>query len=125
VHRQSVPRLDYALLIVALIGDLGLIGIGAWWLSVGNMMGVVALVFGLVGTLFVRNTYQKFNRPPSDKKHWLRAHLSGMLGGYIATVTAFLVVNIDFLPFYVTWFLPSVLGSILIAYYQRKHRAPY
>lgn len=46
---------------------------------------------------------------------WLRVHIAGMGGSYIALITALLVVNVgDTLP--VFWFLPTVLGSPLIAW---------
>jgi uncharacterized membrane protein len=46
---------------------------------------------------------------------WLRAHIGGMCGSYIALVTALLVVNAgQSLP--VVWFLPTVVGSPLIAW---------
>ncbi|TIN21893.1 MAG: DUF2306 domain-containing protein [Mesorhizobium sp.] len=47
---------------------------------------------------------------------WPRLHLSGMGGSYILMLTAFLVDNGQFLPFWrdlppiVLWFVPSLLG---------------
>jgi hypothetical protein len=50
---------------------------------------------------------------------WLRFHIGGMCGSYIALVTALLVVNVgDRLP--VVWFLPTVIGSPLIAWVTRE-----
>ena len=47
-----------------------------------------------------------------------------MLGSYIAAVTAFSVVNFDFLPTVARWLWPSVVGTPLIAlwivYYKLK-----
>src|SRR3954454_2161182 len=41
---------------------------------------------------------------------WLRAHIGGMGGSYIALVTALLVVNVDqTLP--IVWFLPTIVGT--------------
>ena len=46
---------------------------------------------------------------------WLRFHIGGMCGSYIALTTALLVVNLgDRLP--VVWFLPTIVGSPLIAW---------
>jgi uncharacterized membrane protein YeaQ/YmgE (transglycosylase-associated protein family) len=46
---------------------------------------------------------------------WLRAHIGGMGGSYIALVTALMVVNVgQQLP--IVWFLPSVIGSPIIAW---------
>jgi uncharacterized membrane protein len=49
------------------------------------------------------------------RRGWLRAHIGGMGGSYIALTTALLVVNIgQRLP--IVWFLPTVVGSPLIAW---------
>ena len=45
---------------------------------------------------------------------WLRQHVGGMGGSYIALVTALLVVNTGGEPFFV-WFLPTIVGTPLIA----------
>jgi uncharacterized membrane protein len=44
---------------------------------------------------------------------WIRAHIGGMGGSYIALVTALLVVNVgQQLP--VVWFLPTIIGTPII-----------
>ncbi|HLP51957.1 MAG TPA: hypothetical protein VK154_13805 [Chitinophagales bacterium] len=46
------------------------------------------------------------------------AHLGNMMGSYIATVTAFVVVNINFVkPGWIVWLLPTALGLPVIIYY--------
>lgn len=46
---------------------------------------------------------------------WLRLHISGQGGSYIALVTALLVVNLgDVTP--LVWFIPTIVGSPLIAW---------
>jgi uncharacterized membrane protein len=49
------------------------------------------------------------------RRGWLRAHIGGMGGSYIALTTALLVVNLgDALP--LVWFLPTIIGSPIIAW---------
>jgi hypothetical protein len=46
---------------------------------------------------------------------WLRFHIGGMGGSYIALVTALLVVNLgEALP--IVWFVPTIVGSPIIAW---------
>jgi uncharacterized membrane protein len=50
---------------------------------------------------------------------WVRAHVGGMGGSYIALVTALLVVNLgDRLP--VVWFVPTIVGSPIVAWVIRE-----
>src|SRR5437867_9340159 len=65
----------------------------------------------------------------ADRNAWWFAHMAGMLGSYVATVSAFSVVNFTFLPIAVRWLWPTVIGTPLIAlwitYYKiRFRRAP-
>ena len=48
-------------------------------------------------------------------RKWLRAHIGGMCGSYIALVTALLVVNVGREPPLV-WFIPTLIGSPAIAW---------
>jgi len=42
-----------------------------------------------------------------------------MTGGYISAVTAFFVVN-EILPGLWNWFIPTLIGSIYIAFWMKK-----
>jgi uncharacterized membrane protein len=99
----------------------GLNGIGM--LLTGN---IVLLVFGGISTfLAVGDTilYAKvLQGKVIGKKEWLRQHIGMMMGTYIATSTAFLVVNIQqFDPYWVPWLLPTAIGVPYLAYMSRKH----
>ena len=104
---------------------LGLIRPGPTW----QRLGVVPVVFGVLGMVLAGLDIRKFVRPPADRNAWWFAHMAGMLGSYIATVSAFSVVNFTFLPIAVRWLWPTVIGTPLIAlwitYYKiRFRRAP-
>jgi hypothetical protein len=49
-------------------------------------------------------------------------HLRRMLAAYIATVSAFSVVNFSFLPPVVRWLWPTVIGTAGIALWKRYYR---
>src|SRR6266478_5333735 len=107
------------------LATLGLIRPGASW----QRLGVVPVVFGVLGMVLAGLDIRKFVRPPADRNAWWFAHMAGMLGSYIATVSAFSVVNFTFLPVAVRWLWPTAVGTPLIAvwitYYKiRLRRAP-
>src|SRR5207244_13081981 len=56
-------------------------------------VGVVPVVFGAFGMVLAGLDFWRFGWPPADRHAWWFAHMRGMLGSYIATVTAFSVVN--------------------------------
>jgi hypothetical protein len=90
----------------------------------GYYFGFVAVFFGFLGMAALYSFARKILSPCKlkDRKHWLYTHIGNMGGGYISTWTAFLVVNIDFLPNIVVWLLPTVIGIPLIAYAIRKQK---
>jgi hypothetical protein len=68
-------------------------------------IGAFSFSFALLGYLAAKR------RP----RNWLRLHVSGQGGSYIAMTTALLVVNVGASPL-IVWFIPTILGSPLIAY---------
>ena len=82
---------------------------------------IVLLVFGIFGILASLNTLRVLRKKEALKKHWLRMHLGNMMGGYIAAVSAFAVVN-QILPGMYNWFVPGIIGGFYIYFWMRKIR---
>lgn len=113
---QKTKWYDWAVIAITLLFNIGLVYFGSKMLLVGKSFGFVALAFGGIGIALVVRTIQRFIKRPTDPKDWLYRHVTGMLAGYIATVTAFLAVNLTFLPSLVVWLAPTVLGTALITW---------
>lgn len=125
---QRGTALDWLASGLTLHCGLALIALGVWQ-PAGLFSGtpITSIVFGgLAAALSVRDMWG-YVHSPSDPRAWLYAHLQGMLGAYIATLTAFSAVNFGFLPPAVRWLWPTVIGTIAISlwtgYYKRKYRA--
>lgn len=80
---------------------------------------IVAGVFGLVGMIFAIRNLLDLRNTDQVRKNWLKIHIGNISGGYIASVTAFVVVN-NFLPGVYNWFVPSLIGGIFIFYSIKK-----
>jgi hypothetical protein len=67
-----------------------------------------------------------FVRPSPEKMNWWFVHLQGMIGSYIAAMTAFSAVNLShwFGAAWWVWLWPTMVGvpaiAIWTAYYKRK-----
>jgi len=122
---QRAPLLDWVILVAAggFIVYLVIWGIQQTIAGVGR--GYVAIVFGTIGCYFLLGDIRKFLRPPTEKMHWLYAHIAAMCGGYIATVTAFVVVNVHLNPGWITWLLPTAVGVPAIVGTIRKYKRRY
>jgi len=123
---QGATALDWTAALVTLVVSaalvvLGLVRPGSSW----ERLGIVPVVFGALGMLLAGLDIAKFVRPPADRHAWWFAHMGGMLGSYIATVSAFSVVNFAFLPTTVRWLWPTVLGTVAIAAWVRYYRVRF
>jgi uncharacterized membrane protein len=120
---QKFALLDWIILSVSAIFIFTLIVWGVWAWMQGSGMGIVGLVFGLIGLTFLVNDVKTYINPPTEKMHWWYTHIASMGGSYIAATTAFVVVNIQLPQFqWVLWIIPSVIGSILISSTIRKYK---
>ena len=122
---QGPSAIDWAAAVLAFLGSVALIVMGIVRPSpVWVQLSVVAIVFGVIGVALAASDIWRFMHPPADKNFWWYAHMGGMIGSYIAAVSAFSVVNFHFLPTAVRWLWPSAIGVpgifIWIGYYQRK-----
>src|SRR5579862_6303255 len=122
---EGPGAIDWAAAVLALLGSgalivLGLLRPGPVWVR----LSVVAIVFGVIGVAFAASDIWEFTHPPADGNFWWYAHLGGMIGSYIAAVSAFSVVNFHFLPVAVRWLWPSAMGVpgivIWTRYYKRR-----
>jgi uncharacterized membrane protein len=84
----------------------------------GRPSFITGQFFGAGGTVLALRELRALRDPATN---WLRSHIAGMMGAYIATVTAFLVVNLTFLPQAVVFIVPTLIGSPMIVWMTIKH----
>lgn len=102
-------------------GCLMILG-GGWRTLAGPAGAAPALVaFGGIGAGLAALALSQSRKPPPDRAAWIRNHVAFMGGGYIATVTAAITVNLAVIPPLVRWLGPTVVGTPLIVYGVRKH----
>ena len=94
---------------------------GLYLLAASEGLGLALCVFGAIGSLPAWHDLRRDSRWPVGTER-IVMHLERMGGGSIATLTALLVVNVDFEPAFVVWLAPTLLGAPLIAYFARRTR---
>lgn len=93
-------------------------------LSGGNTFSIVPGVFGIICLSYVLHDCKLFMGRTTIKASWMYNHIVRMMGAMIASYTAFLVVNVQINMQWILWLLPTVIGSILIAFFIRKYVVP-
>jgi len=129
--RDGRPRLTDHLAggAMALTG-LAMLGLGAAGLAGvagGASPGaqpVILLVFGSIGLTLALADWRDWRAGPVTGKARIARHLTRMLAGATATLTAFIVVNLSFLPPLVTWLAPTLVITPLIFWWNARILRP-
>lgn len=109
-------RIDRYLAILFFLVGITMIIYG---LYIQNDERFVLIVFGIIAIIFSIIDYRNLKTLENYQLNRIKTHISKITGGYIASVTAFVVVN-QFFPGLWAWFMPGILGSIYATYYRLK-----
>jgi uncharacterized membrane protein len=119
---NSITIYDWSLTVIMALFGSAFIVFGLINLFNGNTFGIVFLVFGLISLLFVRQDWINFKGKSTIRNFFLTKNIQRMMGSYIVSVTAFLVVNNEILPPVFVWLLPTVVIAPLITIWTRKDK---
>jgi len=120
-NRKGVPaRLD-----LIAVNFMFLSGAGMWILAIiffinSNSQFITLIVFGFLALFLGYGDFQTFKNQTATGKERIAKHLTNMMGGTIAVVTAVLVVNPPTNPEWVWWILPTALVTPLIFWWNKK-----
>lgn len=117
----DVRPADRLLSLAMLVAALGFIGLGAYNLWRGHSFGMVMLAFGAIGLLFVNQDHRNFSAMSGRTNFGLTTHIQRMTGSYIASFTAFLVVNNTILPGIIAWLLPTIILVPLLIHWSHRY----
>jgi hypothetical protein len=123
------PKLiDWIACYTALFFSFLMLGIAVW--AVIHQIVFLWATLGLFGLICLRLSFTDWQlftgRTQPEKMHWFLNHIARMVGSYIATFTAFVVVNNKgFVPELVGWITPAVIGVIGIIRWRAYYRAKF
>ena len=100
-------------------------GLGMWVLAVfysieNNSQYITLSVFGFIAIALGYTDYKTYKQQEATGKKRIARHLTNMLAGTIAIVTAVLVVNVDMEPQWLPWILPTVILVPVISWWNWK-----
>lgn len=121
---ETLPpnALDFIAPAGAFMGGGWLLYLGSAALIARNTFGIVSLVFAVIGIFLAVTEMCGLLDPAAFRGKRIPGHIGRMGGAYIATVTAFVAVNVHFLPLALVWLLPTAIGIPLITRAIRAHK---
>lgn len=120
-NRSGVPtRVD-----LIAVNFMFLSGAGMWILAIiffinNDSQFITLIVFGFLALSLGYGDFRTFKNETAKGKERIAKHLTNMMGGTIAVVTAVLVVNPPTDPEWVWWILPTFLITPLIFRWNKK-----
>ncbi len=89
--------------------------------SSSMILGVILMIFAVIAFLLVFLDFRELKKSKHSREQAIPIHLTKMMSAFIASVTAFFVVNNRLLPPLVAWLSPTLIGTLLIVYWRRKY----
>jgi uncharacterized membrane protein len=110
---------DLTISITMLAFSLFMMFYGIYGLFVQIPDNALYIIFGSLGVLLTIKNFLFYKNFREKKLAWLLSHLTHMIAGLIASITAFIVAGLKLWTI-TAWVLPSIIGTIYIIYWQRK-----
>ncbi|WP_298515452.1 DUF2306 domain-containing protein [uncultured Kordia sp.] len=127
LHKTQLPKwYDWFAGIVNTLANAIFLGLGLYYLlseTVSTGAALLTIGFGIGGLVISYTNLKPFIIRPKEAYHWYMSHIGNMMGGYIATFTAFLstiVTRYDLMNPFLAFALPSLIGIPLLIFWQKK-----
>jgi len=107
------------------IGLMVLSGLVMWFLATlyfmnNNSQYITLTVFGFIAISLGYADFRSYKNNSAIGKQRIARHLTNMLAGTIAVITAVLVTNLHIEPVFILWVLPTIVITPLIFWWNRK-----
>jgi uncharacterized membrane protein YwaF len=123
-YRQGRPTApDWVGAGVMVVTSIAMVLLGILMLISRERIGLVLIVFGSIGAVLSYSDLRTLRAARINSQQRIAAHLTRMLAGTIATITAFLVTNVTLEPVFLLWLAPTVVMTPLIVWWNRRIQA--
>ena len=120
-NRKGIATtLDWIAVSLMILSGLGMLILAAIYFTDDNSQYIVLLVFGFLAVFLGYGDYISHKNKTATGKERVAKHLTNMMAGTIAVITAVLVVNPPSDPEWIWWLLPTVLIVPAIFWWNNK-----
>ena len=108
------------------VGLMILSGMVMWCLLIyyfisNNSQYITLIIFGFIAISLGYTDFRGYRNKSAIGKQRIARHLTNMLAGTIAVITAVLVTNIYIEPVFILWILPTIVITPIIFWWNRKY----
>ena len=120
-NRQGVATsIDWIAVSVMILTGLGMWALAVIYFTNNNSQYITLFVFGFIAIALGYEDYKSHKNKTAIGTVRIAKHLTNMMGGTIAVITAVLVVNVNIEPVWIWWLLPTVVITPISIYWNKK-----
>ena len=121
-NRRGQPQpVDWLAVALMSLTGLGMAAYAVLLASAGDSQWITMTLFGFIALGLAVADGVFYRRAPTPGPRRIARHLTNMLAGAIATITAVLVVNVELTAApWLPWILPTILITPLIVWWNRR-----
>ncbi len=117
--KLKAESIDLGISLSMMVFSVFMLSYGIYGLFTQVPDNVLYMVFGGLGLFLTIKNFLFYKNFKAEKDAWLLAHLTHMIAGMIASITAFIVAGLKLWTI-TAWVLPSVIGTVYIIYWRLK-----
>ena len=120
-NKTGQPRIwDWVAISLILLSAIGMWVVSYSFYRVENGQWVTLFIFGAIATILGTTDAATWAKREATGKKRIARHLTNMMAGTIATVTAALVVNVSTDPVWIAWIAPTVVITPIIVFWNKR-----
>ena len=120
-NRSGQPsNIDWFAVYCMLLTGFTMLLMASWYFMLDNQNYITLIVFGSLALSLGYQDFIAFKTQTAKGKKRIARHLTNMMGGSIAVITAVLVVNINIEPRWIFWILPTLFITPVIIWWNKK-----
>ena len=119
-RKGTTTRIDWIAVSLMILSGLGMWALGVIYFINDNSQYITLLVFGFISLALGYGDYGCDKNKVVTGKERIAKHLTNMMAGTIAVITAVLVVNVSTEPIWIWWLLPTVFITPIIFYGKKR-----
>ena len=120
-NRKGIAKtIDWIAVSLMILSGLGMWALGVIYFINDNSQYITLLVFGFISLALGYGDYGCHKNKVVIGKERIAKHLTNMMAGTIAVITAVLVVNVNIEPIWIWWLLPTAVITPIIFYWNKK-----
>ena len=111
---------DWVAIGLMVLSGMVMLFLAIFYFMHNNSQYITLIVFGFIAISLGYSDFKTYRYKSAIGKQRIARHLTNMLAGTIAVITAVLVTNINIEPVYILWILPTIIITPIIFWWNRK-----